>query len=407
MLDLRKIHLVFHVPEGLEFIAVKDIQTSLHDDTIIQQPKFYFDAKSGKVHMFCKVESIDKAKHYLQTVPLLSIYSMTLIASASVIPTHLFTDNKETTEHGVCNLIVEQTKKTSWDLILQDKRRRDKEDEATISFRATFKKEQVKHPSLPSSQEIAGYIGFAFHELFKDWKVKMTDYTYEIFSFWFQTPNNDLRKECCCFDDDNDESIILLLGVTIPIQEDQRQRNRVFVGRTSLNPCIAYCLALCSDPKPGQVILDMCCGTGTIPIEGASKFKNVFWLGSEVKVKTLEERALGNVNHCNLKNIDLMLGDGRKFCFRDHSIDTIVSDWPWGLRENSFNQIQGLYPKFMKQMWRVLRLEGKAYIVTQGRKLMNRVLAYDWCQKLWDVNEIIPIGIGGYDVYLYILSRKQ
>lgn len=60
----------------------------------------------------------------------------------------------------------------------------------------------------------------------------------------------------------------------------------------------------------------------------------------------------------------------------------------------------------MKQMYRILKLEGKAYIVTQGRKLINRVLAYDWCKKQWDIEQVIPIGIGGYDVYLYILRKK-
>jgi hypothetical protein len=57
-------------------------------------------------------------------------------------------------------------------------------------------------------------------------------------------------------------------------------------------------------------------------------------------------------------------------------------------------------------MYRILKNEGKAYIVTQGQKLMNTVLRYDWCKKQWLVNDIIPIGIGGYEVYLYILSKR-
>ncbi|KAI9475904.1 MAG: putative RNA methylase family UPF0020-domain-containing protein [Benjaminiella poitrasii] len=401
MIDSTKIHLIFHVPEGLEFIAARDIQAAFENDEIVQEVEFCYDPKSGKVHMFCRVENVMRASQHIRAIPLLSIYSVTLIASASVIPRHLFTDDRETTERDVCGWMMGETKGVAWRDILEQS-----DTDETVSFRATFRKEQLKMPSMPSSQEIAGYIGFAFHDLFEHWKVKMTDYTYEIFSYWFQSSNETLLQ-LMDLDEARSDSVIFVVGVTIPIQEDQRQRNRIFVGRTSLNPCIAYCLALISDPKPGQCILDMCCGTGTIPIEGASKFKNVFWLGSEVKVKTLEEKALGNVNHCQLKNIDLMLGDGRKFCFRDNCIDTIVSDWPWGLRENSFNQIQGLYPKFMKQMWRVLRPKGKAYIVTQGRKLMNRVLTYDWCQKLWAVETTIPIGIGGYDVYLYILSRRD
>ncbi|CAO3693727.1 unnamed protein product [Rhizopus microsporus] len=268
------------------------------------------------------------------------------------------------------------------------------------TFRATFKKGALKH-KVPS-QEIAGYIGAAFGELYDEWKVKMTGFDYEIMGIWFQSDNVEWLKRLSV----SDQSIILLLGLNIPI-EDQKYRNRLFFGRTSLNPCIAYCLAMIAQPRPGQIILDMCCGTGTIPIEGASRFPNTFWLGGEVKVKTLAEKGRGNVLHANLQNVDLLLSDGRKMCLRNGTVDTIVSDWPWGLRENSFQQIQGLYPKFMKQMWRVLQPKGKAYIVTQGNKLMHRVLKYDWCQKQWKVDDIVPIGIGGYDVYLFILSKCQ
>lgn len=57
-------------------------------------------------------------------------------------------------------------------------------------------------------------------------------------------------------------------------------------------------------------------------------------------------------------------------------------------------------------MYRVLKPDGKAYIVTQGQKLMNRVLDYDWCKKMWTVDEILPIGIGGLDAFLYTLSKN-
>lgn len=180
---------------------------------------------------------------------------MTLVASESVIPADTFQELQPTYDY-----ISDQTKRTPWYSVIAE----DPQDENTaISFRATFKKEQIKHKA--PSQEIAGYIGFAFSDFFKHWKVKMTDFTYEIVSLWFQTSDTACLNRLP--EGVNDQSVILLLGVDIPLK-DQRQRNRVFVGRTSLNPCIAYCLALVADPKPGQVILDMCCGTGTIPIEG-------------------------------------------------------------------------------------------------------------------------------------------
>lgn len=236
----------------MESVATKDIEASLAD---IQQPKYSFEPKTGRVHLFCTVDSIDTFKQYVQSVQLLSIYSVTLVVSESVIPGDTFQELQPTYDY-----ISDQTKRAPWYSVIAE----DPQDEnTTISFRATFKKEQIKHKA--PSQEIAGYIGFAFSDFFKHWKVKMTDFTYEIVSLWFQTSDADYLNRLPA--GVNNQSVILLLGVDIPLK-DQRQRNRVFVGRTSLNPCIAYCLALVADPKPGQVILDMCCGTGTIPIEG-------------------------------------------------------------------------------------------------------------------------------------------
>ncbi|KAI8349643.1 S-adenosyl-L-methionine-dependent methyltransferase [Choanephora cucurbitarum] len=350
---------VFHVPEGLEFIAARDIESALpFESTITHEPK------TGYVHVSCQVESYLWLKDFIRNARIYSIYSATLIASVSNL-------NVLSTE-----LLEDITRQAPWHAILPDA-------PSHASFRATFKKGRLKH-AIPS-QTLAGHMGSIFSSFYPDWKVKVTDYDYEIIGLWL--PDHQF-----------------LLGLTLPIR-DQAQRHRIYTGRTSLNPCIAYCLVLLADPKPGQIVFDMCCGTATIPIEGASRFKDVFWLGGEVKMETLTELALGNVKYCGLKNVDLMLSDGRKLCYRDGLMDMIVSDWPWGLRENSYKQIQGLYPKFMKQMWRVLKPEGKAYIVTQGHKLMKRVLDYDWCQKLWKVEHILPFGIGGYDVNLYILSK--
>lgn len=242
---------------GLEFIAVKDIEASLTNDHILHLPKYSYEPKTGRVHLFCTVDTIDSFKIHLQRAQLLSVYSVTLVALESVIPADIFAQVQPTFD-----FISDQTKQAPWSNVIQE----DPHDASTsVSFRATFKKEQIRHKA--PSQEIAGYIGFAFSDFFKHWKVKMTEFTYEIVSLWFQSSDQEVLHRV---EGADNQSVILLLGVTIPIQ-DQRQRNRVYVGRTSLNPCIAYCLAMASDPKPGQVILDMCCGTGTIPIEGVCK----------------------------------------------------------------------------------------------------------------------------------------
>ncbi|KAI9271974.1 putative RNA methylase family UPF0020-domain-containing protein [Sporodiniella umbellata] len=389
-MESTHLHVLFYVPEGLEFIAAKDIQESLANSAIVQDSEFVWENKTGHVHLFCSAPGVLEFKAYIQSVQLLSVYSVMLIASEAVIPNEIFEKSEPT-----CHFISRVTREADWSKIVVLA-----STESVPTFRATFKKGLIKH-KVPS-QEIAGYIGEAFSMIYSDWKVKMTGFDYEVMSAWFLPSDSQKVSRLA----KGKEGVVLLVGLNIPIQ-DQKHRNRVFFGPTSLNPCIAYCLAMIANPKPGEVVFDICCGTGTIPIEGASRYPETLWLGGEIKPKTLAEKARGNLLHTNLSNVDLLLSDSRKLCLRDGTVDSIVSDWPWGLRENSYQQIQGLYPKFMKQMWRLLKDDGKAYIVTQGQKLMSIVLRYDWCKKQWSADKVIPIGIGGYEVYLYILSKKK
>lgn len=60
----------------------------------------------------------------------------------------------------------------------------------------------------------------------------------------------------------------------------------------------------------------------------------------------------------------------------------------------------------MRQLGWVLRTGGKAYIVCQGNKLMQRVMDYDWVKNLFRIEEILSISIGGLGVCVYVLIKK-
>ncbi|KAL0090954.1 putative RNA methylase family UPF0020-domain-containing protein [Phycomyces blakesleeanus] len=401
MSNPQSLHVVLHVPEGLEFVAVDDIKESLKGK-ITEEATFLSEPKTGRVHLMVQTTKPSQIIQSLKSATLLSVYSVTLVVSETNIPQSTFDDPQLTYD-----FTNDVTLASPWENALEAVSIASGSNSSDLAptFRATFHKGQLKNSA--QSQKLAGYIGFAFSQRHPDWKVKLTEYDQEVVALWFRsTEKAMLERLASCADHGEDGHIVLLLGLTIPIK-DPKYRNRVHVGRTSLNPCIAYCLARLADPKPGQVILDMCCGTGTIPLEGASKYPSTMWIGSEVNLRTLCVKAKGNLEHSGVNNVDLMVGDGRCLALRSGCIDTVVCDWPWGLREGSYSAIQKLYPKFIKQIGRVLPTHGKALIVTQGQKLFNRVLAYSWSKDMWTTDSIIPIGIGGYDVYLYILIKKE
>ncbi|KAI7866659.1 putative RNA methylase family UPF0020-domain-containing protein [Spinellus fusiger] len=392
------LHVVFHVPQGLEYIAIADIRESLEFKST-ESVSYSSEPNTGRIHLMIRTTTPYEFIQSIKTASLLSVYSIMLVVSEAKIPESVFQNTEQT-----CEFINHMTLNGQWKTALETTLLL--MDSQNPTFRASFHKGQLKHKV--KSQELAGCIGYAFCEVHPDWKVKLTDYDQEVIALWFHSKEKLIldRLNVSHEAKDKENPVVILMGLTIPIK-DPKYRNRIHVGRTSLNTCIAYCLVKLVNPQPGQVILDMCCGTGTIPIEGASKYPDTLWLGSEVRPDTLSLKAKGNLQYSGINNVELMMGDGRRLCLRKGCVDTVVCDWPWGLREASYSAIQKLYPKFIKEISKVLPTHGKAYIVTQGLKLMNRVLAYPWCIDMWITNNIIPITIGGYDVYLYILTKKR
>ncbi|KAI9493239.1 putative RNA methylase family UPF0020-domain-containing protein [Zychaea mexicana] len=421
----KLVHIVFHVPEGLEFVAKNEVNSKLAPKLQEQQQStitttIVADPNTGRVHLICSID-LSALVTMIKSIHLLSVRDIVLVASMVVLPEEIFEDREKT-----CQIIADTATATDFDpyvTSLQYGPTTDENNDNTAAttkttFRGTFYKEELTHSI--KTPELASWIGFGFGTQYPDYKVNLEQFNYEAVGLWTRTANHSLLDLIAVVPQNQHDGgdyehekkkmkknppILLMVGVTIKTNV-VKNRNRQFFGKTSLNPCIAYCLAQVANPSPGQVVLDMCCGTGTIPIEGASCYPDAIWIGSEVHETTLCEKARGNVLHSGVQNTELMLGDGRCLCLRDDSVDIILTDWPWGLREGSFLAIQRLYPRFMKQISRVLRSKGKAYIVTQGHKLLNRVLDYPWCAATWDINEIKPIAIGGHKVSLYILTKK-
>ncbi|KAI8081539.1 S-adenosyl-L-methionine-dependent methyltransferase [Halteromyces radiatus] len=415
------LHILFHVPEGLEQIAIVDLKETILPFELADPLATIFIAeeRTGRVHLFTKLQQQHDTKLWLQFlihVPLLSVYHMTIITSTTVVPFDIYHD---THADALGQFVFDATKEIPWSDYIPNmiKRNNDSVSSTTPTFRATFYKDQLQHST--KSQALSGWMGYAYSQLFPDWKVNLTKYDYDVVAVWGRSRDTALLGHFGIFDiDDNDDGddkneqqlqqlgpILLYIGFDIPIP-DTKYRNRVLLGRTSLNPPIAFCLVRLACPLPGQIILDMCCGTATIPIEGASKYPDTLWIGGEVVPKTLCIKAKENRQHAGVQNVELILSDSRRLNFRPECIDTVISDWPWGVREGSYSTITKLYPKFMRQLGKVLRQGGKAYIVSQGNKLMQRTLDYDWVQKMFSIEESLPIAIGGLGVCVYILKKK-
>ncbi|RUP49546.1 putative RNA methylase family UPF0020-domain-containing protein, partial [Jimgerdemannia flammicorona] len=404
----------FAVPKGLETIAHDDIRENVGGVGVILVVE-----GSGFVYLRC-----DKSQNHADIVSrinnanLLSVESCYTILGTCTMPKRLINEKNPEILYDWIEKQMQDKTLFAWDECLaaikslvpslsdtklaSDNPTVVTKTDGLMKFRASFEKNDHKHTV--ASQDIAGAIGSVVLKRFPHWKVDLKHYDLEVFGTWLtQMPNFASTHQPSSPSFSEAPDVPFLLAITVPTSgsKSTNYRNRVAFGRTAMRPTIAHCLVRMANPRPGDIVLDPCGGVGTIPIEGAYAYPASLFIGGEVHGPAICESARANVQHAKVRNVELMHADARRIHLRDHCIDLVVSDLPWGRREGSFNQIMKLYPKLMKELYRIIRPHGRAFLVTQGHKVMNRVLEYPWCANMFEVEQKVEITIG-YRVYLIL-----
>ena len=179
--------------------------------------------------------------------------------------------------------------------------------------------------------------------------------------------------------------------IGIPLTEKGlHHRNRIAYGRTSLSASVAYALLFLAQPFDGMVFVDPMCGTATIPIEAALGFKNAHYLCGELDAKT-HRLAKANLEFARVP-VHLFRWDARRMPLKEHSIDRVVSNLPFGRRVGSRAQNQELYRAFISELARVLKPGGHAVLLTEEHRLMIKILKRETELRL---KGRYPINVGG------------
>ncbi|KAF9113346.1 THUMP domain-containing protein 3 [Mortierella sp. AM989] len=327
-------------------------------------------------------------------------------------------------------------------------------DAPPIRFRASFDRGDIQHKGV-RSQDLAAGIGGVTGKVFSSWVVDLEDYDIEVMGRWIpedlkefdfkleslgstlggarlnkgnEAPlgsrsNAAPGQECT-------SEMKMQVGITLPLALSTcPYRFRPMDGRTSLKIEIAYTLLAMADPMPGNVVVDMCSGVGTIPIVGAVHYPECFFTGIEIvpyNVEKAEENSKAMVEKANQERLksektrpifsstvkapflarspSLLLGDAKAVCWRSNIVELIISDLPWGQRENSHLYNCKLYPKFVKEIIRLLKVNGRAVLITGERKLLQRQLDAPFAKPYLRLIQKREITIG-FKVMVFELQR--
>ncbi|XP_039087227.1 THUMP domain-containing protein 3 isoform X2 [Hyaena hyaena] len=223
-----------------------------------------------------------------------------------------------------------------------------------LKFRVTCNRAGEKHCF--SSNEAARDFGGAVQDYFK-WKADMTNFDVEVLL------------------NIHDNEIVVGIALT---EESLHRRNITHFGPTTLRSTLAYgMLRLCA-PQPTDIIVDPMCGTGAIPIEGATEWSNCYHIAGDNNPLAVS-RAANNISSLLTKS---QIKEGM------------------GSKKRNWN----LYPACLREMSRVCRPgTGRAVLLTQDKKCFTKALS--GMGHVWRKVHTVWVNIGGLHAAVYLLKR--
>jgi tRNA (guanine6-N2)-methyltransferase len=169
----------------------------------------------------------------------------------------------------------------------------------------------------------------------------------------------------------------------------------------STNPLIAALLVQFAKPAPGDVFLDPFCGAGTILIEAAARGQDLAILGGDRSPDALRA---ADANRPLFPGGHLFGADAAALPLGPDSVDRVVSNIPFGKRIGSHGENLGLYPGFLHELNRVLRLDGRAVLMTDDKNLLRSSIEHTRGLRL--VREV-KLSTGGLHPSAFILERTR
>ncbi|KFU93944.1 THUMP domain-containing protein 3, partial [Chaetura pelagica] len=250
-----------------------------------------------------------------------------------------------------------------------------------LKFRVTCNRAGEKHSF--TSNEAARDFGGAVQEHFQ-WKADMTNFDVEVL---LNIHNNEV-----------------VVGIALT-EESLHRRNITHFGPTTLRSTLAYGMLRLCDPQPTDIIVDPMCGTGAIPIEGATEWPSCYHIAGDNNPQAVK-RAANNICSLLKKNedkesstslgipLDIIQWDICNLPLRTGSVDIIVTDMPFGKRIGSKKKNWDLYPACLMEMGRICTPgTGRAVLLTQDKKCFAKALSR--LGHIWRRGQTVWVNVGG------------
>jgi tRNA (guanine6-N2)-methyltransferase len=172
----------------------------------------------------------------------------------------------------------------------------------------------------------------------------------------------------------------------------------------STNPVVAALMTRLLAPEDGAIVLDPCCGAGTLLAEALAAAPRAIAVGADVGWPAL--RAARR----NLRSLEVARGawslcraDARCLPIGERAVRRLVCNLPFGKRVGSHRQNLAFYPAFLAEVERVLGPGGRAVVLTEEKRLFRRAVAETASLR---VASDLTLEVGGLHPSVFVLASR-
>ncbi|WP_432887073.1 TRM11 family SAM-dependent methyltransferase [Kribbella sp. CA-245084] len=165
----------------------------------------------------------------------------------------------------------------------------------------------------------------------------------------------------------------------------------------STNPVVAEVIVRLAKIRPGQHVLDPFCGTGTILLAVRRRAPAAHVIGTDHDPRALE---IATANGCRR----LAQAKAEALPLQDRSIDRVVTNLPFGKQVGSHELNRTLYPAVLRELGRVLTVDGRAVLLTEDKRLLHNAIQRQRALKL--VRQRL-LKYNGATPTAYVLTRTR
>lgn len=185
-----------------------------------------------------------------------------------------------------------------------------------------------------------------------------------------------------------------LILARVPAHPLHRRPYKIESRPGTLHPPLAYAMAMLADLRPGQRVLDPCCGVGTILAEAHRLEPASLLLGSDISGAALQAAS----KNLALAGADatLRVSDAGQLPLADGSVHRIISNVPWGGAVEPMGLLASGTKAFGREVFRVLAPGGRAVLLHPGDL---------WVSQLERVD--LPIRLFGRPSMLTVVTPEK